>query len=178
MSKAINATCPSCQNVDIIPSAFIDKHSGKSIVVKCKSCRHAYRQQLPDSTNRHTRVDLDKLNAYKSEQIASLSIEFKDKINILPLSLGQNTIGRDSLSDIDVVSDPTLSRVHFYLTVQKTSEQQYEYIVQDAESANKLLLNDNPSHLNAETSFFLKLTDTLKAGETYFQLQPEFHNLD
>lgn len=173
MSQPLKATCPHCQNVDIIPATFVEKHSAQSIVVKCKSCRQSYRQQLPDSTNRHTRIDVDRLSAYRTSEIYMLTIDYKGQLSTYPLQLGENAIGREALADRDIQIDPTLSRVHFYITVQNVSDGVYEYIIKDAGSANKLRLNHKKETIGDERTFFLKSDDSLIAGETLFELQPD-----
>lgn len=174
MNKNLNSSCPSCKNVDIIPAAFIQQHSGKSIVVKCKSCRHSYRQQLPDIGKRTTKIDIDALSIYRSESLYALVADYNNKLIAIPLEVGENIIGRNLLSSLSESVDPTLSREHFKITVQKLSSDQYEYIVRDNGSSNKLRLNMEDEPIDPDMAFYFKMEDALIAGETKFQLQNEF----
>jgi len=178
MKRSINANCTTCQYVNVIPHQFLVENSGKRIIVKCKKCKHAFHTNIPEQEQRRTRVLASQLEDYRSKQLLSLAAEFKGKLHIVELNEGTNMIGRLMMDELTggKFLDPTLSGEHFSIVVEKLPSGSFEYIIKDENSANQLRLNEEIEKIGPEVSFYLKLTDRIKAGNTEFQLLTKFEN--
>ena len=173
MTKKIFLVCPNCRT----RLSFLEVPGYQEKLVECPVCHFKAKALVYQSgtlaQGGHGKDD-------DSTQLADEGLQKNDSIGQIrvtstnqrcPLTMGSNVIGRiakTGTADIQITTDPYMSRKHLQIDVIKGAHG-IEHRLIEINSKNIILLNDVPIHRN--DILILKFGDKLTLGKTDIYLE-------
>ena len=128
--------CPKCDNNIIFDETKYP--AGKPIVLVCNECAKQFTIRLKDKSTKPSNPALDEVTLRdEDEGLGSITVlqNFFGYKQRLPLSMGDNVIGRQSKgNEIQVpviTTDPSLGRNHCVLNVKRNKNNELVYTLRD-----------------------------------------------
>ena len=156
-NSIIKVICPCCQQ----RLAFKRPEKSNGVAITCPKCKKQLRIKITP-TNNMAEMQMAHLVMIGGPQTTKLSY---------PLHKGSNIIGRsdiDTVQDIAITGDMTISRSSIELDVISQTGGGYSYMLKVLNAKNPVYVNNIP--LRIGNSLALRIGDTLELGTTKLML--------